>query len=36
VNRHSFDASAFCPGCGTYYATHGEHRVDCTSTSAFR
>lgn len=22
----------FCKGCGTYWATHGEHRADCTAS----
>jgi Protein of unknown function (DUF3631) len=24
-------AAPFCPGCGTYFAAHGEHRDDCTA-----
>ncbi|MDT5096411.1 MAG: hypothetical protein QOC76_148 [Mycobacterium sp.] len=24
--------NGFCPGCGTYYTTNGEHRDDCTAT----
>lgn len=24
--------TSFCPGCGTYYATEGNHRNDCTAT----
>lgn len=28
--------SDFCPGCGTHFAIHGEHRADCTANeSAF-
>jgi hypothetical protein len=23
----------FCPGCGTYWVTHGHHRADCTAVS---
>jgi hypothetical protein len=23
--------NSFCPGCGTYFATHGSHRPDCTA-----
>ena len=23
----------FCPGCGTYWVTHGRHRDDCTAVS---
>jgi hypothetical protein len=26
----------FCPGCGTYYAVHGQHRADCTATEETR
>jgi Protein of unknown function (DUF3631) len=33
---HSIDTSMFCPGCGTFYATNGQHRADCTATQPER
>lgn len=28
--------NTFCPGCGTYYATNGNHRDDCTARTTER
>lgn len=36
TNRAEIRRRSFCPGCGCHYPVHGEHRADCTATTATR